>query len=750
MNRFLFHLHQSKHLLPCCISLLLIASIPHAGLCNIIHVPQEYGSLQEGIRHVSDGDTLLVATGTYQGLSYQGNNLSPSNVTLMGSGWPSGTVITGSPLAPEDYAFYIQNVHSWRITNFEITNCGDALRHFGFTKCEIDHNYMHGIYLAYWSSGILGDSVNFMTIHHNLIEDCDYSGILFGWSGDIIHGVHIYNNTIVRIHSCEGIQFRNHTPDNCIVTNNIIFDCGGQGIEFADCNQGDTQVSYNCIFETDGPFQNVLHPGPGNIFVSPQFTLHPSIPEYYFLSENSPCVDTGNPNHFYDDPDGTRSDMGAFPLGYVLIRLEIEWVNAFPGDTVEVPITISDVSNANVLSCEFTITYPPNDLQLLELSIPDSSLPHQAGWTLDYQNPSGSIHATLEGINPLVGSGLFASMRFVLDEEVLPETVWNIQFQNANFNQGAYIPVMINGGIRLPGGIVFGDVNLNGYVNLSDAAMLFSYLIGSTPLTSYQQFLAEVSNQSGITSFDGALITQHYYGLFTLFPVEGGVIETYAEGDLQIPEVTAYSGEEVEIPILIEDAINVSATQMDMTLGGLPVELTDISGPGQGAWFSRYSGGYPNYHLYLGGSEAINGNREFFHLTFQIPDSTVGTFSIQLSNQMLNETTISAQTYREIQVLGSGITESEATIPKEFSLSPAYPNPFNPITKLAFTIATPSSVSLKIYNSLGQTVTVLESGVLPPGCYERVWNASRYPSGIYFANLIAGNYRHCEKLLLIK
>jgi hypothetical protein len=750
MSKCLSHLEQPEYLFRGWFSLLLIASIPFTGLCNIIHVPEDYGSLQEAATHASDWDTLLVAPGTYPGLSYRGNINSPSNITLMGSGWPHGTVITGSPIAPEDYAFYLAGLQGWRITNFEITDCGDALRHYNFTKSEIDHNYMHGIYLAYWSSGILGDSVNYMTIHHNLIEDCDYAGILFGWSGDVIENAHIYNNTIVRIHGYEGIQFRNHTPENCIVTNNIIFNCAGQGVEFALCHQGDTQVSYNCIYETDGPFENVPHEGPGNILVSPQFTLEPYIPEYYFLNEHSPCIDTGNPNHFYDDPDGSRSDMGAFPSGYVLIRLEIDWVNAFPGDTVDVPITISDVSNADLNACEFVITYPADDLQLLELSIPDSSLPHQAGWSLDYQNPSGSIIATLEGTDSLAGSGLFAIMQFVLGENVLPDSVWNIQFQTANFNHGAFTPVMENGGIRLPGGIVFGDVNLSGYVTLVDAAMLYDYLTNTTQLTTYQQFLAEVSGQSGITAYDGALITQHFYGQFELFPVEGGAVETYAEGQLLIPDMTAYAGQEVVVPVNVEGGINIAAAQMNLTLSGLPVELEHITGPSEGAWFARFSGIYPDFHLFLGGSQPVNGNQELFHLTFQVPDSVAGLFAIQLSNQMLNETTISGQTYREIQVLGSGVPELESSIPMEFSLAPAYPNPFNPATKLAFAIPHPSLVSLKIFNSLGQVVDILENGDLPAGRYERVWNASRFSSGIYFAKFNAGNFIRFEKLLLLK
>ena len=243
----------------------ILAMVPYIAYPTIINVPGDYQTISEAVTYAEDWDTVLVAPGTYNGLYYRGNNESPEYVTLMGSGWPNGTTIIYCPSASEQNAFEIEYVNGWRITNFEITNCGDALRHYGVTKFEIDHNYMHGMTYSYWACGILGDSTYGMSIHHNLIEDCDYGGILFGWSGDVINGVHVYNNTIVHIDSYDGIQFRNHTPINCVVTNNIIVDCGEEGIEFALCSQGNTDISYNCIYQVSSPWSNVPNPGPGNI-----------------------------------------------------------------------------------------------------------------------------------------------------------------------------------------------------------------------------------------------------------------------------------------------------------------------------------------------------------------------------------------------------------------------------------------------------------------------------------------------------
>ena len=737
------------HLLPIYLIPIVSFLFPTLVFSNILHVPSQYSSMQEALMYASDWDTIFVAQGTYPGIRYIGTSESPEWITLMGSWWPNGTIITASPLNQDHNAFTVKNVCGWRITNFEIANCGDAIHPHGFTKGEIDHNYMHGMYMAYWSCAIEGDSLDGTSIHHNLVTDCDYGGFFIGRYNDQ-REIHIYNNTISNIYGYEGIQFLNGVPQNCVITNNIITNCAGQGVEFANCSQGNTQVSYNCIFMTNGPWQNVPNPGTGNIFVSPQFLMEPTIPEYYYLDEESPCIDTGNPHPYYNDPNGTRSDMGAFPSGLVFIDLEIEWTTGFPGDTVLVPINISDVTGLDVVSSEFVITFPDDDLELLSMTIPDSSLPFQAGWVLSYNEINGTIIGTIEGSTSLTGSGLYALMTYVLSESALPDSVWNICFNSALLNNGAYEPRTINGGIRLPFEILYGDVNLNSHVTLHDASLLFDYLTGGQELSFLQQHVAEVSDQMGITAYDGALITQYCFEQFPLFPVEGGIVEMYAEGILSIPETPVYAGEEAEIPVMVQNAINVAGAEMEVTLGGVPVVLTGIIGPGQGAWFSRVSGEYPDYDVFLGGSEAIHGNQQLCCLRIEIPDSLSGMFSILLSGMMLNETEIAGQEYREFNIQLAGVHGEETLIPEKFDFDSVYPNPFNPLTNLVFSIPTMSQVRLTIYNSLGQVVEVIESGMLPAGRYSRMWDATGYSSGIYIAELVAGANRQYQKLLLIK
>lgn len=66
-----------------------------------------------------------------------------------------------------------------------------------------------------------------------------------------------------------------------------------------------------------------------------------------------------------------------------------------------------------------------------------------------------------------------------------------------------------------------------------------------------------------------------------------------------------------------------------------------------------------------------------------------------------------------------------------FQLFPNYPNPFNASTVLSYQLWKSSPVKVKVYNLLGQLVTVLNEGLKDAGTHHLLWDASDFPSGIY-------------------
>jgi hypothetical protein len=94
----------------------------------------------------------------------------------------------------------------------------------------------------------------------------------------------------------------------------------------------------------------------------------------------------------------------------------------------------------------------------------------------------------------------------------------------------------------------------------------------------------------------------------------------------------------------------------------------------------------------------------------------------------------------------------QATIPGEFQLFPAYPNPFNPSTTIRFNIPVETRfiTSLRIFDITGRLVENLLNGVIDPGGHEIVWNASGKSSGIYFVKLTLDKQSKIQKLILLK
>jgi len=90
------------------------------------------------------------------------------------------------------------------------------------------------------------------------------------------------------------------------------------------------------------------------------------------------------------------------------------------------------------------------------------------------------------------------------------------------------------------------------------------------------------------------------------------------------------------------------------------------------------------------------------------------------------------------------------TNPVSLSILSNYPNPFNPTTTIQFSVSTMTIASLVIYDISGKRVETLVHGDFESGEHEVIWNALNHSSGIYFVELMAGENRGVQKLILLK
>lgn len=89
-------------------------------------------------------------------------------------------------------------------------------------------------------------------------------------------------------------------------------------------------------------------------------------------------------------------------------------------------------------------------------------------------------------------------------------------------------------------------------------------------------------------------------------------------------------------------------------------------------------------------------------------------------------------------------------LPDGFLLIKAYPNPFNPETKLEINLPEKSEINLVLYNSLGQQIKIIDSGKKEAGLHFYTISGNQLSSGIYFATLSTGKQKKSVKLVLLK
>jgi len=96
------------------------------------------------------------------------------------------------------------------------------------------------------------------------------------------------------------------------------------------------------------------------------------------------------------------------------------------------------------------------------------------------------------------------------------------------------------------------------------------------------------------------------------------------------------------------------------------------------------------------------------------------------------------------------VNEIPGLTPSAYTLEQNFPNPFNPSTKINFSLPVEGFVTLDVYNSIGQKVATLVNETKTAGTYTVNFDASDLTSGIYFYKINSGNFTETKKMILLK
>jgi len=153
------------------------------------------------------------------------------------------------------------------------------------------------------------------------------------------------------------------------------------------------------------------------------------------------------------------------------------------------------------------------------------------------------------------------------------------------------------------------------------------------------------------------------------------------------------------------------------------------------------------FNIYRNGQLLESNLTDKYYLDFDISPNTEYIYEIFLVDENGNEVISKSDS-----VTTGTLTSKwrDFVIPKDYSLSQNFPNPFNPTTTISYQLPKSSFVKLTIYDISGRLVDKIIDEKKNAGYYTVEWNAENVCSGVYFYRIEAGNFVAVKKSLLVK
>jgi hypothetical protein len=148
----------------------------------------------------------------------------------------------------------------------------------------------------------------------------------------------------------------------------------------------------------------------------------------------------------------------------------------------------------------------------------------------------------------------------------------------------------------------------------------------------------------------------------------------------------------------------------------------------------------------------------YMDLTFKFDHQEVFAALGPVADREVRVLTLAGMTFDSTEIEGKdciiiihkGFSKLSAGMANEFSLDNNYPNPFNPSTRISYSLPVDCYVRLVVYNITGQKVATLVDGYQTNGVKTVCWETKNVASGVYFYKLTADEFTATRKMVLIK
>ncbi|HEX9973850.1 MAG TPA: T9SS type A sorting domain-containing protein, partial [bacterium] len=330
-----------------------------------------------------------------------------------------------------------------------------------------------------------------------------------------------------------------------------------------------------------------------------------------------------------------------------------------------------------------------------------------------------------------------------------------------------------------------------------DASLVLKYCVGDEVLTPAQMIAADVTKNGAVTAFDASFILRKYVGAVAEFPTKqdwalvpkafnlddtdwkaapdfiefkalssdlldqnfsaiafGDVSGNWGESNLKKPyafanisfgKVTGSSEKSISLPLNIEQTEGLISGGFELSFDESQFKILSIRAGAmlEGSLFaSAVNNGVIRFAF--ANSSAIKGAGIFAVIDLErLKDNHTPAESIQFSHVSLNEGSI------HVTVNGQPLID-KAKIPNQYALKQNFPNPFNPVTSIAFDLPEQTKVSITVYDILGREVASLVEKVMPAGSHTIQYDAATLPSGVYFYQIKTNDFTSIKKMILLK
>ena len=426
----------------------------------------------------------------------------------------------------------------------------------------------------------------------------------------------------------------------------------------------------------------------------------------------------------------------------------------FPNEEFTLDMNAESLDDLEVFSYQMEMGFNTDRMQVQEVTT-EGTLSEGLTLTSNIDNEAGvvTIAAADDGLNSnSTGSGESdgddgAALFDIEGEGVLVSIEATGQpdhgemvmdMQNVVFNEGQPPATPVNDTMEVVP--LYGDTDLNLSINVGDASAALDFAVGTTDLIEAQQTHADVSGNGDVGAYDASLILQRLVGGISCFPAapdcnegtealatmskaSGDASTSFAWGKVGEPkQATSAESSTMQLPLVLNQVgESVQAIDVRTTIDRDKAAVNDMTAQLPDDWRAvHHVSDDGTLKISMAGTTPISNPGKVATLTLEREkeDATVEVGG----NVAVNESAT-----QELE------TKSLVSIPDEFALEGAYPNPFRQAATLEMDLPQKANVTVEVYDLLGRKVQTAHRGEMAAGSGRTVQiSGSGLSSGTYF------------------